>query len=106
MTMNAYTIILEKNERFRQTLKMVLVQQGLTVLTPVGIKQCRKMVAAYRPGLILINFDGPGSEAFITEIRSGYPEIQILVLAAAGVQPEQTRRIKAFADDVILTDTP
>ena len=103
MTMNVYTIILEKNERFRQTLKMVLVQQGMAVLTPVGIKQCRKMVAAYRPGLILINFDGPGSEALITEIRSGYPEIQILVLAAAGVRPEQTRRIKAFADDVILT---
>lgn len=103
--MNVYTILLEKNEGCQQTVKTVSAQLGLIVLTPVGIQQCREMVAAYRPGFILIDFDTPGSEDFLTEIRSGYPEIQILVLAETGVQPEQTRRIKAFADDVILTPT-
>jgi PAS domain S-box-containing protein len=101
--MNAYTIILERNEGFQQTVKTVLARLGLIILTPVGIKQCREMVAAYRPGFILINFDVPGIQDLITEIRSGYPEIQILALAATGVRHEQTGRIKAFADDVILT---
>lgn len=100
--MNSDSLILEKNEPFRKILKTVLERLGLTVLTPGGIARCREMLAVHRPGLVLIDPALPGSQDVVGEIRSEYPETQVLVLVPCDAGPETTKRIKGSGDDVIV----
>ncbi|MXV50506.1 response regulator [Pedobacter sp. HMF7647] len=96
-------LIIDDEEKLRQLLARILQLEGYSILQAHNLKEALKIIEREEPLLVLSDVklpDGNGVD-FVSQVKSKYPAIEIIVLTAYGTIADGVKAIKNGAFDYI-----
>jgi two-component system nitrate/nitrite response regulator NarL len=99
--------LIDSNNLLRQGLKGLLVEGGLEVVREWGSPREAASIAGSMPAVSLVLCDPPPEAAMydtVTEVRSMFPEAQVVILTSTLDPPALVSAFRAGADGYLLKD--